>query len=192
MSTEITHYRDLLADIKVRVRTAQHKAALSANAEMILMYWDIGRLIAARQEREAESGGGRAFRFRGRVPPDANRQAAQDDEGAVSRLKLREIIRKASGETIDLKSYEADMRHLIDTYIEAKEPRKISNFDDIGLLELIVKSGMGDAIKSLPDGIKGSKGAVAEILKHQAQYRAGEEAKGMPGIYRRPRVDPLA
>ena len=30
-------------------------------------------------------------------------------------VKLREIIRKASGETIDLKAYEADMRHLIDT-----------------------------------------------------------------------------
>jgi type I restriction enzyme, R subunit len=41
-------------------------------------------------------------------------------------LRLREIIRKASGETLDLKPYEADMRHLIDTYIEADEPRKIS------------------------------------------------------------------
>jgi predicted nuclease of restriction endonuclease-like (RecB) superfamily len=57
MSTELTHYRDLLVDIKVRVRTAQHKAALSANAEMILMYWDIGRMIAARQEREGWGAG---------------------------------------------------------------------------------------------------------------------------------------
>ena len=32
-------------------------------------------------------------------------------------LNIREIIRKASGETLDLKPYEADMRHLIDTYI---------------------------------------------------------------------------
>jgi type I restriction enzyme R subunit len=30
-------------------------------------------------------------------------------------LNIREIIRKASGETLDLKAYEADMRHLIDT-----------------------------------------------------------------------------
>ena len=37
-------------------------------------------------------------------------------------LKLREIIRKASGESLDLKVYEADMRHLIDTYIQADEP----------------------------------------------------------------------
>ena len=38
-------------------------------------------------------------------------------------LKLREIIRNASGENLDLKAYEADMRHLLDTYIEADEPR---------------------------------------------------------------------
>ena len=52
MSAELTFCRDLLGDIKVRVRQAQQKAALSANAEMILMYWDIGRMIAARQELE--------------------------------------------------------------------------------------------------------------------------------------------
>jgi len=57
MSKELTFYHDLLADIKVRVRAAQHKAALSANAEMILLYWDIGRMIAARQEREGWGAG---------------------------------------------------------------------------------------------------------------------------------------
>jgi hypothetical protein len=49
-------------------------------------------------------------------------------------LNVREIIRKASGESLDLKAYEADMRHLIDTYIEADEPRKISPFDNMGLV----------------------------------------------------------
>ena len=32
-------------------------------------------------------------------------------------LNVREIIRKVSGETLDLKAYEADMRHLIDTLL---------------------------------------------------------------------------
>ena len=50
--TEMVHYADLLTDIKVRIRQAQVKAALSANAEMIFMYWDIGRMIARRQQRE--------------------------------------------------------------------------------------------------------------------------------------------
>jgi type I restriction enzyme R subunit len=44
-------------------------------------------------------------------------------------------VRQASGESIDLKAYEADMRHLIDTYIEADEPRRISPFDGMGLLD---------------------------------------------------------
>jgi type I restriction enzyme R subunit len=55
-------------------------------------------------------------------------------------LNVREIIRKASGESLDLKAYEADMRHLIDTYIEADEPRTISPFDNMSLMELIVKT----------------------------------------------------
>ena len=40
-------------------------------------------------------------------------------------VDLRDCIRNAAGETLDLKPFEADMRHLIDTYIEADEPRKI-------------------------------------------------------------------
>jgi predicted nuclease of restriction endonuclease-like (RecB) superfamily len=57
MSTEISLYPELLGAIKVRVRRAQRKAALSANAEMILMYWDIGRMIAARQKQEGWGAG---------------------------------------------------------------------------------------------------------------------------------------
>jgi predicted nuclease of restriction endonuclease-like (RecB) superfamily len=45
-------YAELLEDLKSRVRTAQLKAALSVNREMIQLYWDIGRLIVERQERE--------------------------------------------------------------------------------------------------------------------------------------------
>ena len=54
---ELTLYRDLLGDIKSRVRQAQHRAALSANAEMIQLYWDIGNMIAARQQREGWGAG---------------------------------------------------------------------------------------------------------------------------------------
>ena len=100
-------------------------------------------------------------------------------------LKLREIIRKASGETIDLKAYEADMRHLIDTYIQADEPRKISDFDNMGLLELIVNSGIADAINSLPDGIKGSQGAVAETIANNVRSKIIKEHLNDPAYYDR-------
>ena len=81
-------------------------------------------------------------------------------------VKLREIIRNASGENIDLKAYEADMRHLLDTYIEASEPKVISPFGDLSLLELIVKTGIGEAISQLPKGLQGNKEAVAETIEN--------------------------
>ena len=81
-------------------------------------------------------------------------------------VKLREIIRNASGENIDLKAYEADMRHLLDTYIEASEPKVISPFGDLSLLELIVKTGIGEAISQLPKGLQSNKEAVAETIEN--------------------------
>lgn len=45
-------YRELLGDLKARVRAAQIKAVVAANRELIQLYWDIGRLIVERQERE--------------------------------------------------------------------------------------------------------------------------------------------
>ena len=52
MSQDLTRYGELLTQIKDCIRRAQVKATLSANAEMILMYWDIGRMIHERQQHE--------------------------------------------------------------------------------------------------------------------------------------------
>lgn len=100
-------------------------------------------------------------------------------------LKLRETIRNAAGEKLDLKAYEADMRHLIDTYIEASEPRKISPFDDMPLLELIVKTGIANAINSLPDGLKGNKEAVAETIENNVRSKILKENLNDPAYYAR-------
>ncbi|WP_262250327.1 type I restriction enzyme subunit R domain-containing protein [Parapedobacter soli] len=89
-------------------------------------------------------------------------------------LNLREVIRKASGETIDLKAYEADMRFLIDTYIRAEESEKVSPFDDISLLDLM-ETDMEKAIDSLPKGIKGNKEAVAETIENNVRSKIVEE-----------------
>ena len=98
-------------------------------------------------------------------------------------LKLRELIRKASGESLDLKPYEADMRHLIDTYIEADEPRKISPFDGLPLLELIVKTGIAAAIASLPGGLKGNRDAVAETIENNVRSKIIKEHLSDPAYF---------
>jgi type I restriction enzyme R subunit len=98
-------------------------------------------------------------------------------------LKLREIIRKASGESLDLKTYEADMRHLIDTYIEADEPRKISPFDNMSLLELIVKTGIAVAINRMPDGIRSSREGIAETIENNVRSKIIKEHLNDPAFY---------
>ena len=45
-------YAELLKEIKERVRAAQVRAGLAANRELLALYWDIGRMILARQEAE--------------------------------------------------------------------------------------------------------------------------------------------
>jgi len=86
-------------------------------------------------------------------------------------LKLREEIRMASGETLDMKAYEADMHHLIDNYIQADSPRQISPFGDLSLIELIVKSGIADAINNMPKDIRGNKQAVAETIENNVRQK---------------------
>ncbi|CAG1013068.1 Type-1 restriction enzyme R protein [Anaerolineales bacterium] len=98
-------------------------------------------------------------------------------------LRLREIIRRASGETLDLKAYEADMRHLINTYIEADVPRKISPFDNIGLLELIAKTGILDAVNGLSGLMKGNRDAVAEAIENNVRSKIIKEQLTDPAYY---------
>ncbi|OAQ20793.1 PDDEXK nuclease domain-containing protein [Thermosulfurimonas dismutans] len=45
-------YAEFLADLKERIRRARIKAALSANRELILRYWEIGRMVLERQKKE--------------------------------------------------------------------------------------------------------------------------------------------
>jgi len=98
-------------------------------------------------------------------------------------LNIREIIRRASGESLDLKAYEADMRHLIDTYIEADEPRKISPFDSMPLLELIVETGIANAITTQLGRLKGNKNAIAETIENNVRSRIIRNQLTDPAFY---------
>ena len=98
-------------------------------------------------------------------------------------LNVRDVIRKASGESLDLKAYEADMRHLIDTYIEADEPRPISPFDNMSLLDIVVKTGIADAITSQLGGLKGDRNAIAETIENNVRSKIIKEHLNDPAFY---------
>jgi type I restriction enzyme, R subunit len=79
--------------------------------------------------------------------------------------KVRQEVKVASSDFLDMKQFEPAMRHLLDSYIRADESEKISEFEDLGLLELIVRKGT-DALDSLPSGIKSDPAAVAETIEN--------------------------
>ena len=76
---------------------------------------------------------------------------------------IRNAIKKHSGEELDIKPYEADMRHLINTYIQADHAADLGNLSSMSLTELIIDTGIHDAIaKQLNQKGKLSKNAIAE------------------------------
>jgi type I restriction enzyme R subunit len=100
-------------------------------------------------------------------------------------VRLREAIRHNSGESIDLKAYEADMRHLIDTYIRAEVARSISGFGEMGLLELITRVGLLEAVGRLPGEIRDNPRAVAETIANNVRSKIKKEHLNDPVLYDR-------
>ncbi len=97
---------------------------------------------------------------------------------------LRNEVKLHSGDLIDLKLYDPAMRHLIDAYIRAEESEKISAFDDLSLIELIVERG-ADAVKELPKGIRENKEAVAETIENNVRKLIIDEQPINPKYYER-------
>ncbi len=97
--------------------------------------------------------------------------------------KVRDEVRLASGDYIDLKAYEPAMRHLIDTYIRAEESEKISAFDDMSLIQLIVERGP-DAVDALPKGIRKSRGGGGRDHREQRPQAHHQRVPGRSGLLR--------
>jgi type I restriction enzyme, R subunit len=77
--------------------------------------------------------------------------------------EIRAAIKKHSGEELDIKPYEADMRHLINTYIQADPAAELGELGELSLTDLIIKTGIHDAIaRNLNEKGKLSKNAIAE------------------------------
>ena len=77
--------------------------------------------------------------------------------------EIRAAIKKHSGEELDIKPYEVDMRHLLNTYVQADPAADLGNLNSLSLTELIIETGIHDAIaRKLNEKGKLSRNAVAE------------------------------
>jgi len=98
--------------------------------------------------------------------------------------QVRMEIKLASGDYIDLKKYEPAMRVLIDRYITAEESEKLSAFDDMTLVDLIVKKGE-EALSQLPEAVKQSQEAMAETIENNVRKLIIDEMPTNPKYYLR-------
>jgi len=95
---------------------------------------------------------------------------------------VRQEVKLGAGEDVDFKQYEAGMRHLLDTYISAKPSEVISDFEDAGLIDLIVKLGAG-ALDKLPAGLRKSPEAAAETIANNVRRLIVDEYAVNPKYY---------
>lgn len=92
---------------------------------------------------------------------DTESAALQEEVGFYG--ETRSAIKKHSGEELDIKPFEADMRHLLNTYVQADPAADVGNLNSLSLTELIVETGIHDAIaRKLNEKGKLSKNAIAE------------------------------
>lgn len=96
--------------------------------------------------------------------------------------KIRDAIKLASGDYVDLKSVEPAMRHLIDSYIQAEDSRVLSNFNEKSLLQIIGEKGV-DFAKELPESFQGESEATSEAVENNLRRVITDEQPINPRYY---------
>ena len=113
---------------------------------------------------------------------DADVAALQQEVGFYG--EIRSAIKKHSGEELDIKPYEADMRHLLNTYIQADPVADLGELGEMSLTELIIETGIHDAIaRKLNKKGTLSKNAIAEGIINNVRKTIIREQLTDPWFY---------
>lgn len=98
-------------------------------------------------------------------------EAVQLKEDVRNAELLRNAVRNASGESLDLKAYEADMRYLINNYIAADETKTLPSIGDRGLTEMLNQSGLSAQLMARLSAVGGNRNAVAETIENNIRSK---------------------
>ena len=99
--------------------------------------------------------------------------------------EIRSAIKKYSGEELDVKPFEADMRHLINTYIQADPADPLGEVDKYSLVEMIIQTGIHDAIaKKLNEKGKLSRNSIAEGIINNVRQTIIRDQLTDPRFYK--------
>lgn len=84
--------------------------------------------------------------------------------------KIKEMIKLASCDYIDLKPYEVDMRYILDTYIRADDSKIVSELGSMSLVELLLNSTTTTPVDALVKDLPGNDKAKAETIENNLQH----------------------
>lgn len=112
----------------------------------------------------------------------SSQQAAEIKKEVVHYVAVRDEVKLGAGENVDFKQFEAGMRFLLDTYIQASVSDVVASLENVGLVELIANRGAA-ALDALPPGIKKNKEAVAETIINNVRKTIVEENAMNPKYY---------
>lgn len=160
--------------LKYFVGNVEDKDALKANEEMRLTFYkSVVALIRAYNNIASEI-----------LEMGYNQKQADNIKKKVDEFtELRNSVKVASSDYIDLKKYEPEMRQMLDMYLTADPSRTLSNFGDTTLLQLIAENGIENGTADLPPQIKASKPAMAETLEANMRKVIIQEMPINPAYY---------
>lgn len=95
-------------------------------------------------------------------------------------LERKRMLELVSGDHLDLKAYEPDMRRMIDDYIDAETARKIGSMEDFTLLDVVTKAG-----ETLTDekATEKTKRGAAETIENNVRRKIVEKHTVNPKYY---------
>ena len=96
---------------------------------------------------------------------------------------IRHQVKLASGDYIDLKMYEPDMRHLLDNYVHADDSELLTDFDKVPLVQLIVNKGAEAAAHDLPEGIRTDQEAMSAAIDNNIRRVIVDKTEVNPKYY---------
>lgn len=91
-------------------------------------------------------------------------------------------VKLASADYLDMKLYEPAMRHLFDNYIRADDSETVADFEELGLIELIVENDLSELDK-LPRNIRKDKDSMAETIENNMRKVIIDEQANNPKYY---------
>ncbi len=160
--------------IKYFCGDTENPYALKDNqAKRVELYKSVGKLLRAYASIANEL-----------IKAGYSKKQAQDIKNDVEHFEtVRQEIRLASGDHINLKKYEPAMRSLLDRYISAGESERLTTFDDKPLIDLLAERGV-TALQNLPSSIKNNQENVAETIENNVRKLITEERPTNPEYYK--------